>query len=288
MKNLTINKVFVFTALFSMLFSAKPSAAANIAARETAWTEPARSWTGGVFNPLRIGVDDKTSVETHPLIDIMGGLNFNVQHQAMRRDGWVLAWTAGLNVPTMAYRLSQQIPLASPFFPSWNKSNRQIGWSLEPSMGLLWSHGQRDAAIWTLRSDLTLGMPLELSDAYPLDSMFAPLELLLAPSLTGFRARAGAGYDYPILDWLRLRAQGNVYLTGQHPSDRAQLSPLFIEGYAGVDLGLGEHARLTFGAKWYNWDQHATEVQVDDAGRARRVHVRSNDFYPTLDFIWHS
>lgn len=262
--------------------------AETIAARETAYVDPAGTWTTGIFNPLRIGVDDKTSVETHPLMDIIGGFNFAVQSQLMQNDAWVLSYKAGLTIPTMAYRLSQQIPLASPFFPTWAKSPRHIGWTLEPSLGLLWSHGQGDAAIWTVRADLTIGMPLELSDAYPVDSMFAPLELLLAPTLTGFRARAGVGYDYPVLDWLRLRAQGNIYLTGNHPADQAQLSPLFIEGYAGIDIGLGANARMTLGAKWYNWDQHATEVQIDDQNRAQRRAVRSNDFYPTVDFIWHS
>lgn len=277
-----------FVAFFGLSLFSLNADAANMAARETAYVEPAGTWTSGIFNPLRLGVDDRTCVETHPLVDMMGGFNFAVQSQLIQNRQWILSYKAGLNLPTMAFRLSQQIPLASPFFPTWAKSNRHIGWTMEPSFGLLWSYGHRNAAVWTLSSELTVGMPLELSDAYPVDSMFAPLELLLAPSLTGFRARAGAGYDYPVLDWLRLRAQGNIYLTGNHPAERAQLSPLFVEGYAGVDIGLSEHARLTLGAKWYNWDQRATEVRVDDAGRAQRVPVRSNDFYPTLDFIWHS
>lgn len=269
------------------LLSAQAHAQA-IAARETAYTEAAGTWTTGVFNPLRIALSADTCVETHPLLDAMGAFNVGLQHQQLREKNWVLSYSMGLNIPTLAFRLSQQIPLASPFFPTWTDSGRRIGWTMEPSLGLLWSYGTQDAALWTLRGDLSVGLPLEPSDAYPVDSTFAPLELVLAPSLTGFRARVGAGYDYPILNWLRLRAQGNVYLTGAHPADKPQLSPLFFETYAGLDVGLGDNARLTFGAKWYNWDQHATDVRVDDAGRAKRVPVRSNDFLPTIDFIWHS
>jgi hypothetical protein len=277
--------ILVITALLALpaLAAAEP-----IRARETAHLREAWGWSTGVFNPLRLALSDTITVETHPLLDAVGGFNLAVQRAHMQGAGWTLTVEGSLSCPTLAFRLTQVMPLASPFFPRWSKGGGEIGWVLVPGAGLIWSWGGPREAVWTVRGDVAVGVPLGPSDALPVDSLFAPLELALAPALTGLRARVGTGYDYPVLDWLRLRAQLNGYLTGNHPAPYAQLSPWFVEAYGGVDLGLGDHARITLGAKWYNWDQGAKEVVVDEAGRARRQPVRSNDFWPTLDFIWES
>ncbi len=267
---------------------AAPLRAEAIRARETAHVREAWSWSTGLFNPLRLALSDDTTLETYPLMNFVGGFNAELQHRALQGDDWVLSVTGGLSSPTLAYRLSQSIDFASPFFPRWKESDLKVGWTLVPSAGVIWSYGGPREGVWTARGDLAVGVPLEPSDAYPVDGLFAPLELLLAPSLTGFRARVGGGYDHPLFDWMRLRTQINLYLTGNHPADRPQLSPLFFEGYAGVDFGIGDHARITLGAKWYNWDQHASQVVIDGDGRAHREFVRSNDFWPTVDFIWAS
>ncbi|MFH1807978.1 MAG: hypothetical protein ABIJ09_04495 [Pseudomonadota bacterium] len=259
-----------------------------IRARETAHLRESWSWSTGVFNPMRLALSDTITVETHPLLDLVGAFNVNVQKLHMQGANWTLTLEGGLSCPTLAFRLTQVMPVASPFFPRWTKGGGEIGWVLVPSAGLIWSYGGPREGVWTVRGDVAVGLPIGPSDAYPVDSVFAPLELAFAPALTGLHARVGTGYDYPVLDWLRLRAQLFGHMTGPHPPGFPQLSPWFIEGYGGVDLGIGDHARVTLGAKWYNWDQHATEVVEDKDGRARRQSVRSNDFWPTIDFIWES
>ncbi|MFN7135389.1 MAG: hypothetical protein ACK4N5_25165, partial [Myxococcales bacterium] len=106
----------------------------------------------------------------------------------------------------------------------------------------------------------------------------APLDLLLAPVLTGFRGRVGALYDRPFTSWLRGRVYGDVWVHGKQVPMHA-LSRLTFTSGVGLDFAVGKQSRFTLGAMYWNADTAAFSLKT-------HTHHRSHDFFPTLDFIW--
>ncbi|MBL8938712.1 MAG: hypothetical protein JNM69_29395, partial [Archangium sp.] len=45
-------------------------------------------------------------------------------------------------------------------------------------------------------------------------------------------------------------------------------------------------SRITVGVLWANYDQGQTATVKGADGFSERVRVRSNNFLPTLDYIW--
>jgi hypothetical protein len=134
----------------------------------------------------------------------------------------------------------------------------------------------------TVRADVTAGIALTDSDAEPLDAP-APLDLVFAPILGRYRARIGVLYDVPFGRRIRLRGYGDVYVYGR---DSEFELPQGLENVTtrlglGLDWGLGRalDKRLTVGVAWWNADQHAIDPDTFEP-------VRSNDIWPTFDFIW--
>ena len=106
-----------------------------------------------------------------------------------------------------------------------------------------------------------------------------------APALAGWRLHLGGRYDRLLVDRLRASAELHAWLVGAGPEGFAQLSPLFFAAHVGLDLRVGRQSRFTVGAYWYNSDTHRTVVETE-GGRPVRKQVRSNDYYPSLDFVW--
>lgn len=257
-------------------------------ARDTADVGPRGSWSVGVFNPLRIAVHEDIELQTHPL------LFFVAPHVdarfALLRSPLRLTAEAGLSMPTLAMRLVKGY-----LFPSWDTSRNDIGWMLIPRAGLLLSGKVLEHDVWTLRADAAFRIPLGPNSATPLNSFLTPLDLVLAAPLTGFRSRVGGAYDHAFNDRLRLRGELNLYVTGsqgdlvvsgQDVGPIASVSPLVLTAHLGVDVAVFQHSRITAGVLWANADQGATRVVEGADGFSERVRVRSNDFLPTLDFIW--
>jgi len=128
-----------------------------------------------------------------------------------------------------------------------------------------------------------------------MNSFLAPLEILFAAPLTGFCGRLGGAYDHAFGDLLRLRAEANLYLTGQQGNlslegtsigGIAPISPFIFTAHLGLDLAVFKSSRITVGALFANYDQGATQVVTRADGFSDRVRVRSNNLLPTLDFIW--
>lgn len=263
-----------------------PARTPNLAARDTAVVGAKGSWSIGVFNPLTYAVTDGIELQTQPLLFFVSP-NALVRVQHAELAGFRLAGEYGLSVPTPAMRLLQgggPTPVA--LFPTWNHSDRKVPIFVAPRAGLVAtrSFGEEDedaapirADALTLRADLVVGIPLTRNDVGPAPGV-APYDLLMAPVLTGFRARAGVTWDRPLLSWLRGRVYGDLWVHGEqvpgHPASRVT----FTTGI-GFDLKVGESSRFTLGAMYWNSDTAAFDYESWS-------HVRSHDFFPTIDFIW--
>ncbi len=268
---------------------AAPAPKEGLAARSTAFVGPKGSWSVGVFNPLRIAVHDRVELEANPL------LFFVAPHVTSRfgllEDGRVrVAGELGLLVPTFGMRL-----LKGYFFPTWATSKNDIGWMVVPRAGLVVSGGEPLGDVWTGTLDFSARVPFGPVNAGPLNSFLAPLDLLFAAPLTGYSTRLGVAYDKALTTRFRLRGEANVHLTGTQGglfTDGTDVGPLaslsqwYLTAHLGLDIRVGKMSRFTVGCYFANYDQGATAVVTGADGFAERVRVRSNNFLPTIDFIW--
>jgi len=258
------------------LLSPRASSAEPMPARETARVLPAGGLSAGLLSPFELGIGGGWEITTMIVPWLLLSPNATLRGELGRiGSDVVVTGEYGLASPTGAMRLTQGY-----LFPSWENSGQKPGGFLTPSVGLWISGGDR--GVWTGRLESTVGIPLGENPATPLET-YAPIELLFAPALNGFRVRAGAAYDYAIVDWLRARAAVNGYAIGKSPSPPR--SPFYVSAELGLEIGLGKTVRLALGGIWYNYDQREKVLEKGDDGRYRRTPVRSNDFFPTFDLI---
>jgi hypothetical protein len=271
-------------------------------ARDTADVGDKGSWSVGIFNPLRIAVHDRIELEAAPLVFFIAP-NLNVRYAILKdakpdpaaapaevKPGLRLTGEFGLSLPTFAMRL-----LKGWTFPSWSTSDNNVGWMLVPRFGLLLSGTVFTHDVWTARADLAVRVPMGANSAAPLNSFVAPLDILLAAPLTGLCSRVGGAYDHAFGDRLRLRGEFNVYVTagqgnlvvsGADVGPLAPISPVILSAHVGLDIAVFKQSRVTVGALWANYDTGQTVVVTDADGFSRRSAVRSNNFLPTIDYIW--
>jgi hypothetical protein len=267
--------------LSALALGPRPAAADQPPARETALVAAKGAYSVGVFNPLRIAVADRLELEAQPLVFLVSPhLIARVPHLEIG-DRLRITGEYGLSVPTPAMKLLQ-----GHLFPSWDNRQGRIGWIVAPRAGIVASVGDPWLDVFTVRVDLTIGVVLSHTDSMPLDT-YAPLELLFAPVTGGYRGRVGAMYDRRLGRRWRARGYADLYLTGSgelhDPGDNPlHGSPrLTTRVGGGVDFALGRRLknRLTFGVAWWNYYQH----EIDPITFHTR---RSNDIFPTIDFIW--
>jgi hypothetical protein len=268
------------TAVLSMSMSTS-ARAQTLTARETALVAPKGSYSVGVFNPLRIAVGDRFELESQPLIFFISPNIIARLPHLDRGDRLRLTGEYGLSVPTPAMWLAQ-----GHLFPSWQHGQQHVGWIVAPRAGLVASRGNPEGHVVTVRADLTVGVVLTHTDTMPLDT-YAPLELLFAPVTGGYRGRVGAIYDRRLAPRWRARGYADLYLhaTGElhDPGDWPLASSPHVTTRLGaaVDFAPGRRLRnrVTLGVAWWNYAQH----EIDPVTFQPR---RSNDIFPTLDFIW--
>ena len=269
-------------------------------ARDTADVGDRGDWSVGVFNPLRIAVHDRVELEANPLVFFVAphvNARFAILKDAEadpaegpKPRGLRLTGELGLSLPTFAMRLMKGWT-----FPSWSTSSDDVGWMLVPRLGLLLSGDVLTHDVWTVRADAAVRVPLGANNATPMSSFVAPLDLLLAAPLTGICARVGGAYDHAFGERLRLRGEFNVYVTGGQGDlvvagadvgPLAAINPVILTAHVGLDIAVFKQSRITVGALWANYDQGQTVVVADADGFSKRVPVRSNNFLPTIDYIW--
>ncbi|MGC4120856.1 MAG: hypothetical protein QM765_41020 [Myxococcales bacterium] len=235
-------------------------------ARDTADVGRPGEYSIGIFNPLKVGVADGVELQVQPLLFFVApNVLFRVAHGEVGGFRWASEW--GAYCPTPLMKLTQGYA-----FPTWAKQGGQIGWFLVPSAGIVGTYGERTGSTLTFNADLTVGIPLTHNDATGPGSI-APVDDLLAPVTTGMRFRAQATYDLALLSWLRARMYLGVSLHGKNPS------PITMNGGGAFDFAVGKYSRVTLGFMWWNSDSGAIDYRTHQ-------HVRSNDFFPTIDFIW--
>lgn len=275
------------TALLAVLVSSVAFAAPR-PARDTADVGKQGDYSVGIFNPLRIAILDGVELEANPLVFFVAP-NVNARFRLL---GGPLRLTAeaGLSVPTFGLRLMKGF-----FFPTWATTKNDIGWMLIPRVGVLLSGTVFEHSVWTARTDAAFRVPLGPNSGTPLNSFVAPLDLLLAAPLTGVCARVGGSYDHALGDTFRIRGeanlfitggQGNLYDAGMNLGALAPLSQLIVTAHVGLDIAVFKQSRITVGVLFANQDTGATQVVKGADGFSDRVRVRSNNFLPTLDYIW--
>lgn len=250
-----------------------PSRAESLPARDDAFTLPAGGWSVGVWHPARCGVTDRVELRAHPLLFFVAP-HVDARVRLATVGGWQVAADGGLAFPSLAMRLLQ-----GHLFPSFDRGGGTMGWVLVPQLGALASRGDPRSRVLTLRVDLAAGVPLVAPAARPLGAP-APLEILFAPVLAGYRARAGALYDARLSPRWRARGYADVFLHGiDEDATRVGFhARLTFRAGGGLDLAVGKASRLVLGVVIWNSFQHAR----DAAGRD----VRSTDPLPVIDFIW--
>ncbi len=257
-------------------------------ARDTADVGHAGVWSVGIFNPLRVAIADRFELQAHPLVFFVAP-HLDARF-AILTDGIRLTAEAGFSVPTFGMRL-----LKGYFFPTWKTSGDNIGWMLIPRVGLLLSGDVLKHDVWTVRADAAFRIPFGANSAAPLNSFLGPLEVLLAAPLTGFSSRVGGAYDHALGELLRLRGelnfiltggQGDLWVGGKNVGPLGSISPLIVTAHVGLDIAVFKQSRITVGVWWGNYDQGAKQVVTQSDGFSDRVRVRSNNFLPTVDYIW--
>ncbi|MFM2153663.1 MAG: hypothetical protein RL199_2098 [Pseudomonadota bacterium] len=256
--------------------------------RDTADLHRPGTWSVGVFNPLVYGLEEGVEIETHPLL-LVGSPNVVVRVRHGDAGAWRLTGEYGLSLPSPAFKLASPLGLSGDLFPSCkvtaddaslSKWCEKPGWVLVPRAGLLASRGV-EKTVTTLKADVAAGLPLEGVHGHPLDA-WAPVDLLFAPALNGWRAHVGGRVNHALSRRYSVDGELNAFVVG--PSgDR---NPFTLSAHAGLDVAVGEASRFTLGVMYFNSDQREVRLRRDADGFSTVRHVRSNEFWPTIDFIW--
>lgn len=260
-------------------------------ARDTADVGDKGSWSMGLFNPLTVALHHRIELRLHPALFFVAP-HFNLRLALLKGGGAPVRVTleTGMQVPTLLMQLTKGY-----LFPTWASGADNIGWMLITRYGLLVSGDAFAHDVWTVGADASFRIPLGPNSATPLHSFLAPLEIITAAPLTGFLGHAGGAYDHAFGTRLRLRGSLDLYVTGPQGDVKegmlakgpvAAISPFIITAHLGLDIAVFKHSRVTLGVLYANYDAGASEVRTGSDGFSDRVRVRSNNFLPTLDFIW--
>ncbi len=236
-----------------------------------------RGMSIGVFDPLRIALTPRLELVTHPLLWLALDPNARLRVAWLRTRRFALSGEYGLSLPTQTLRFTKGF-----LFPSWDKSDANVGWVLVPSASVSasWMQG---AGVLTATTGTALGLQMGRNDATPLDT-YAPLELLTAPVTSGFRHHLGAQYDLALWESLHVRVGVDTHWLGAGPAPRR--SPWVHSARVALDVYPSSSWRLSFGAIVYDYDQRRTEVRLDDDGFSVRERVRSREIWPTFDLVY--
>ena len=275
--------------LCTMVALAAP--ARGLEARDTADVHRPGTWSVGLFNPLVYGWKKGVEVETHPLLNLFGSPNAVLRVRHGDAGAWRLTGEYGLSLPTPAFKLAKPFGLSGDLFPSCkvtaddaslSKWCQTPGWILVPRLGLLASNAL-DETVTTLRADLAVGVPLGGERGRPLDA-WAPVDLRFAPALNGWRAHVGGRVDRALTHRLSVDGELHGYVVGAS----GNRNPLTLAAHAGLDVAVGAASRFTLGVMYFNSDQRAVRIVKDADGFSTVRNVRTNEFWPTIDFIWSS
>jgi len=263
-------------------------------ARDTADVGDKGAWSMGIFNPLQVALHDRIELRLHPALFFIAP-NADLRFALLKeldgeRSPIRVTLELGAWMPTLLMRLTKGY-----LFPTWASGQDDIGWMLIGRAALLVSGDVFAHDVWTLRAGVEGRFPLGPNSATPLHSFLAPLEILFAAATTGTLGRIGAGYDHAFGERLRLHGALDLYVTGPQGEVRENglpvgpapaVSPLIVTAHLGLDIAVFKQGRIALGVLYANYDSGETKVVTGADGYSDRVRVRSNNFLPTLDYIW--
>jgi hypothetical protein len=265
--------VAVLCAAASTLSTASTSSTAfaePLRARDTADVGMKGDWSIGIFDPLKIAVHDGIELKGPSLLFLIEP-NLTVRVAHFDLFGFRFAGEYGVSTPSPLMNLLQGYVT-----PTYAKGGGKVGWFLVPSVGLVATRGNRASRTLTFSADVAVGIPLT-RDTTTAPNGVAPYDDLLSPIYGRVRVRLQASYDAGLcLDWLRGRIWTAVSL---HGTTYDSPSPIAINAGLNFDVAVGKQSRVTLGVMWWNADTQEMDMKT-------HAHVRSNDFFPTIDFIW--
>jgi hypothetical protein len=251
-----------------------------LAPYDTAATLPAGEVTVGIFAPLRWGISDRIELEIAPLVSILApSPMLRVRH--VERDGWTVTGEYGLSYPSLLFGLSRGF-----LFPSGD-SGGDVPQVLVPHLAFIASNEVAPDHVVSVRGSLAFGLPLTRGDVLPLDGFIAPLEVLVAPMLRQYHGRFAVSWDGALSEVFRARSTLAIHRIGEQPAGYAQSSPWLVSWHAAVDMRVGRLSRLSLGVMWWNFDNFRTTLRDRADGTVYRERVRSNEFWPTFDWVYH-
>jgi len=274
-----LNRWLAITIALGVVAAHRVADAAPVGARDTATTREPGTWSVGIADPLRIGVAPGVELDAQVLAWLALSPNVGLRTELRRAGRWTVTGEYGLALPTMGLRLTQGYLL-----PSWEKGGGHVGWILVPRAGLAISadvpRGDLHDA-FSVRLGSAVGVPLGHNDAAPLET-YAPIEIITAPALRGFRQDTSATYDLALTSWLRGRATLDAWYVGR--SLQTDTSPWILGAGIHMDARWGR-LRFSLGAILFDQDQHRTVIEETADGPVRR-RARTRELWPAFDLIW--
>ena len=260
--------------------------------RETAALLPPGATEVAVFGPLRHGLSTAVEVSSHPLVAFFLAPNISarIALRPPRAHGFSLSLEPAVSVPTMALGNPPPLGVEGYLTPSCAVDSaeparapadcQRSGTVVATGLGLM---ATLEAwAVLTARVDYTHGVRLTGERAAALDA-WAPVDLLLAPVFSTYRAHIGLRGDRAVTDWLRVALEAHLWRVGEGPIPGRD--PHTFGAHVGTDWATSARTRLTAGVFYWNSDQRRTRLVKDADGYSRFERARSHDLLPTLDFI---
>lgn len=264
--------------------------------RDSAFAPRKGSWSIGLFNPLKIQVNDDIGIETHPLVALLVAPHLKVWQNMWSKSAMRLQGMYGFTTPSWSLQRNIPFGLASYLSPSCQVSEAEAdrapsscqrpGFDFVPQLGARLSGEQHDG-IWTVEADLAVGFMVTDGRPAPLDT-YAPVEMAYAPSTNLYRGHLGFKYAQNLHPRFAMNVAADLYVTGQADAQvMPKKEPLSFSSQLSFDWATSTHTSLTFGAIMWVSDQRAFALIEDEQGFVQKEAVMSLDLFPTIDFMWH-
>lgn len=290
MRNLPRLLTVLIASALLLTAAPSPTSALPLAARDGADLPAKGTMRVGIFSPLTWVVLPNLELETHPLVTLLAP-HLTARYRKGTLGPARLTWEGGLSLPTPGLHLAPPglagyiMPscLVAAAEPERGSACEQGDHVLVVRGGMLASFGEGD--VTTVRLDGAYGVLLG-SLRPRADDAWAPLSVLLAPVTRGSRLHAMVRRDHGLHERVRVAAELHLWRLARVDEDPDDRSTLVFGAHLGVDVGIGSSTRLQLGALYTNIDNRASEEEPIEGGFVKRVFVRSQNVWPTVDVVW--
>ncbi len=268
----------------------------RLAQRDSALQPKSGSWSIGLFNPLKIQLNDQWALESHPLVALASSPHLKLWHHWWSNQQVSVQGLYGFTTPLWSLQQSPPWGLAGYFSPSCQvseeepgrapRSCQRPGFDVAPIFGARVS-GRQGSGVWTIQGDLTAGLMITGERPAPLDT-YAPLEMAFTPTTNHYRAHVGFSYAQSVVRSLSVKLEADLYTVGQPNEELSPpKSPVTVSSQLSFDWAMSQHLSITLGVIAWLSDQRAFELVEDGSGFVSKEQVMSIDLFPTFDLMWH-